>query len=73
MDAEGEGGTVGGNDAISGFRTGDREGAGQGVTAVWADCEEGRHLWIPFVFFSQDRIGVSIMPVCETNTPTHQI
>lgn len=74
MDEEEEGGTVG-VDAISGFRIGDREGAGQGVTAgsVWADCEEGRRLWIPFVFFSQDPIGVSIMPVCEIYTPTPQI
>lgn len=71
MDAEGEGGTVGGNDAVSGFRIGNGERAGQGVIAgsVWADCEEGRHLWIPFVFVSQDHIGVSNMPVCETDTP----
>lgn len=75
MDTEGEGGTVGGDDAVSGFGIEDGEGAGQGVIAgsVWADCGEGKHLWIPFVFLSQHLTGVSIMPVCGTDTPTPQI
>lgn len=78
MGAEGEGETVGGDDAVSRLRTGDWEGAGQGVTAgpVWADCEEGsqgQHLWLSFVFFSQGHTGVSTTPVCETDTSTPQI
>lgn len=57
MDAEGEGGTVGGDDAVSRLRTGDGEGTGQGVRAgsVWADGEEGSSLWIAFVLFCQEK------------------
>lgn len=75
MGVEGQGGTVGGDDVVSGLRTGDREGAGQGIPAgpLWADCEEGsqgQHLWISSAFFSQGHIGVSTIPVCETDTST---